>query len=104
MAVQSLVETAYDKADMEDGQSEPHTFCLSTIFQTMMEKLLLVTDREDGHLANLRSSSYEAIMEMIKNSPTDCYPVVQQVTLVIMGRIAQVCRALSCVDLVVFVI
>ena len=40
--------------------------------------------------ANLRSAAYEALMEMIKNSPRDCYATVQRMTLIILERLNQV--------------
>lgn len=46
--------------------------------------------RPDGHQNNLRSSAYEALMEIVKNSAKDCYPAVQKTTLVIMERLQQV--------------
>ncbi|KAL2765164.1 importin subunit beta-1 isoform 2 [Daubentonia madagascariensis] len=44
----------------------------------------------DGHQNNLRSSAYESLMEIVKNSAKDCYPAVQKTTLVIMERLQQV--------------
>ena len=43
--------------------------------------------RPDGHQNNLRSAAYGAIMEMVKNSPKDCYDTVLKTTYVIMERI-----------------
>lgn len=40
--------------------------------------------------ANLRLAAYEALMEMIKNSPRDCYATVQRMTLVILERLNSV--------------
>jgi importin subunit beta-1 len=40
--------------------------------------------------ANLRSAAYEALMEMVKNSPRDCYVTVQKTTMVILERLQQV--------------
>ncbi len=37
--------------------------------------------------ANLRPAAYEALMEMIKNSPRDCYETVQHTTLIILQRL-----------------
>lgn len=48
------------------------------------------TDRADGAQANLRSAAYEALMEMVKNSPRDCYATVQKTTLVILDRLQHV--------------
>jgi importin subunit beta-1 len=41
----------------------------------------------DSNVNNLRISAYEALMELIKNSPADCYPVVQQTTIVILTKL-----------------
>ena len=55
-----------------------------------MERLLVTTDRQDAATANLRSAAYEALMEMIKNSPKDCYEVVKQTIMVVLDRLQQV--------------
>merc|ERR1712178_116467 len=48
------------------------------------------TDRTDGSSNNLRSAAYEALMEMVKNSPSDCYVTVQKTTMVILERLQNV--------------
>jgi importin subunit beta-1 len=48
------------------------------------------SDRPDAAQANLRSAAYEALMEMIKNSPKDCYVTVQKTIMVILERLQQV--------------
>lgn len=40
--------------------------------------------------ANLRSAAYEAIMEMVKNSPSDCYAAVQKTTMIILEKLNHV--------------
>ena len=55
-----------------------------------VERLLVTTDRQDAATANLRSAAYEALMEMIKNSPKDCYEVVKQTIMVVLDRLQQV--------------
>lgn len=40
--------------------------------------------------AKLRLAAYEALMEIIKNSPTDCYSTVQKTTLFVLERLNQV--------------
>ncbi len=35
-------------------------------------------------MSNLRIAAYETLMELIKNSPKDCYPIVQQTTIIIL--------------------
>ena len=46
--------------------------------------------RTDGGQHNLRSAAYEALMEMVKNSPKDCYVTVQKTTMVILERLQKV--------------
>ena len=43
-----------------------------------------------GSQSNLRSSAYEALMEMMKNSPKDCYATVQKTVVVILERLQHV--------------
>ncbi|RXM32669.1 Importin subunit beta-1 [Acipenser ruthenus] len=89
-AFSSLAEAAYEAADVADDQEEPATYCLSSSFELIVQKLLETTDRPDGHQNNLRSAAYEALMEIVKNSAKDCYPAVQKTTLVIMERLQRV--------------
>ena len=46
--------------------------------------------RPDGNQHNLRSAAYEALMEMVKNSPRDCYITVQKTTMIILERLQRV--------------
>ncbi|KAL1776437.1 importin subunit beta-1 [Sigmodon hispidus] len=85
-----LAQAAYETADVADDQEEPATYCLSSSFELIVQKLLETTDRPDGHQNNLRSSAYESLMEIVKNSAKDCYPAVQKTTLVIMEWLQQV--------------
>uniref|UniRef100_A0A4W4GEK0 Importin N-terminal domain-containing protein n=1 Tax=Electrophorus electricus TaxID=8005 RepID=A0A4W4GEK0_ELEEL len=89
-AFSSLAEAAYEATDAAEDQEEPSTYCLSSSFELIVQKLLETTDRPDGHQNNLRSAAYEALMEIVKNSAKDCYPAVQKTTLVIMERLQQV--------------
>uniref|UniRef100_A0A8C7VH08 Importin N-terminal domain-containing protein n=1 Tax=Oncorhynchus mykiss TaxID=8022 RepID=A0A8C7VH08_ONCMY len=89
-AFSSLAEAAYEATDAAEDQEEPATYCLSSSFELIVQKLLETTDRPDGHQNNLRSAAYEALMEIVKNSAKDCYPAVQKTTLVIMERLQQV--------------
>ncbi|XP_064646328.1 importin subunit beta-1-like isoform X2 [Lineus longissimus] len=89
-AFSSLAEAAYEAADTPDDTSEPPTYCLSSVFQVIVNKLLMTTDRPDGGQHNLRSAAYEALMELVKNSPKDCYPIVQEVTVIILDRLEKV--------------
>ena len=87
-AFNSLAEAAY-KA-VEAAEEEPSTYCLTKYFNYIVAKLLETTERNDGNQANLRSAAYEALMEMIKNSPKDCYAIVQEVTRIILTRLEQI--------------
>ncbi|XP_064844579.1 importin subunit beta-1-like isoform X1 [Oncorhynchus masou masou] len=89
-AFSSLAEAAYEGTDAAEEQEEPATYCLSSSFELIVQKLLETTDRPDGHQNNLRSAAYEALMEIVRNSAKDCYPAVQKTTLVIMERLQQV--------------
>ncbi|XP_034302242.1 importin subunit beta-1 isoform X3 [Magallana gigas] len=89
-AFSSLAEAAYDSADTGDDNAEPATYCLSTYFEPIIEKLIQTTDRSDGNQHNLRNAAYEALMEMIKNSPKDCYAIVQKTTLVVLEKLERV--------------
>ena len=89
-AFTSLALAAYDKAECNEEEEAPQTYCLSAFFNPIVEKLLLTTDREDAGSNNLRAAAYEALMEVIKNSPKDCYGTVQTTTLTILSRLQQV--------------
>uniref|UniRef100_H2ZAY2 Importin N-terminal domain-containing protein n=1 Tax=Ciona savignyi TaxID=51511 RepID=H2ZAY2_CIOSA len=84
-AFSSLAESAYEAAEVTED--DPETYSMSGVYSNVVEKLLQTTDRADGHQNNLRNAAYEAVMEMIKNSPKDCYEVVLNTTRVILDRI-----------------
>ncbi|XP_017005381.1 importin subunit beta [Drosophila takahashii] len=84
-----LSDAAFEAAVTTEGET-PETYALSPYFEYIITQLLETTDRSDGAQANLRSAAYEALMDMIKNSPLDCYLVVQRTTLVILERLNQV--------------
>ena len=91
-AFNSLAAAAYAAAVPEKADPDfvPETYCLSTYFSPIVEKLLDTTDRPDANNSNLRSAAYEALMEMIMNSPKDCYGTVQRTVMVILERLQQV--------------
>ncbi|XP_044737597.1 importin subunit beta isoform X1 [Chrysoperla carnea] len=95
-AFSGLAEAAYEAAESTSGGGEdsnsnqPETYCLSQYFEYIIQRLLETTDRADGAQANLRGAAYEALMEMVKNSPKDCYVTVQKTTMVILERLQQV--------------
>ncbi|EDV54520.1 importin subunit beta [Drosophila erecta] len=84
-----LSDAACEAAVTTEGET-PETYALSPYFEIIITQLLETTDRSDGAQANLRGAAYEALMDMIKNSPLDCYLVVQRTTLVILERLNQV--------------
>ncbi|OWR52529.1 importin subunit beta-1 isoform X1 [Danaus plexippus] len=88
-AFTGLAEAAYEAVDGGDSH-QPKTYCMSTYFDFIVQRLLETTDRQDAAQHNLRSAAYEALMEMVKNSPTDCYVTVQKTTMVILERLHQV--------------
>ena len=53
---------------------------MSRYYAPIVEKLLETTRRPDANQSNLRNAAYEAVMEMIKNSPEDCYQTVLKTT------------------------
>ena len=77
-------------AEAQNGDETPQTYPLSVYFDPIVDKLLETTDRGDAASANLRSAAYEALMEMLKNSPKDCYGTVQKTLLTILTRLQQV--------------
>ena len=78
-AIVALVKAAYEAAREEgtDVSGQPETYALSHVYQGMITELVRVTDRPDGHQANLRLAAFETLMELIKDSPKDCYQHVQ---------------------------
>ncbi|XP_012277181.2 importin subunit beta-1 [Orussus abietinus] len=89
-AFTGLAEASYESAEGTNDGNQPDTYCMSQYFDFIIQRLLETTDRPDGAQANLRSAAYEAIMEMVKNSPRDCYVTVQRTTMVILERLQQV--------------
>lgn len=88
-ALSGLSEAAYEAACTSEDTT-PDTYCLSKYFEYIITKLLETTERPDGGQSNLRSAAYEALIEMVKNSPNDCYITVQSTTLVILQRLNQI--------------
>ncbi len=48
------------------------------------------TNRGDSAQSNLRTSAYEALMDVIKYSAKDCYGIVQQTAVAIIERLRSV--------------
>ncbi|CAL1266262.1 unnamed protein product [Larinioides sclopetarius] len=89
-AFSSLAEAAFEAAEVTEENQEPNTYCLSGYFEVIVAKLLETTERPDGNQANLRNAAYEALMELVKNSPKDCYVWVQKTTMIILERLNHV--------------
>ena len=69
-AFTSLSDAAYDlAASNTDLEETPKTYQMSKYYSAIVQKLLETTLRSDGNQNNLRAAAYEAVMEMIKNSP-----------------------------------
>jgi len=90
-AFSSLAESAYEAAEnvAADNEEEPATYILSGCYEQIITRLLATTDRADASQNNLRSAAYEAIMELLKSSPRDCYHIVQRTTETIIQRLQQ---------------
>ena len=88
----SLVKAAYQIAKDQgtDETGEPESYVLSPVFEEMVKRLITTTDRPDAGENNLRISGYEALMELIKNSPKDCYLHIQRTTLDVLERLQRV--------------
>jgi len=87
----SLARAAYSHAECPDDDDEtPNTYLLSPYFDEIVKKLIETTDRPDGNQSNLRNAAYEALMEMIRHSPKDCYVTVQNTTVTIIERLNRV--------------
>jgi importin subunit beta-1 len=98
-ALSSIAIAAMDMArPQDDDEATPDTYILTKYFEPIIEKLLATTERQDGNQNNLRSAAYEALMEMIKNSPKDCYTTVQKTTIVILGRLESVIQLESSIQ------
>ncbi|KFD58653.1 hypothetical protein M513_00346, partial [Trichuris suis] len=63
------------------------TSVLSGAFENLVGELFKVTDRRDAHQSNLRIAAYEALMELIKMSPVDCYKTVQSIVVGVTTRL-----------------
>ncbi|VDN00908.1 unnamed protein product [Thelazia callipaeda] len=90
-AISSLAKAAFDMACRQgtDNSGQPETYILTSCFEGMVNELIKATDRQDAHISNLRIAAYETLMELIKNSPKDCYPVVQSTTVIVLRKLEQ---------------
>ncbi|XP_057303593.1 importin subunit beta-1-like [Hydractinia symbiolongicarpus] len=87
-AFSSLADASYENAQQgtADDDDEPATTVLSKKFEAIVNKIIITGDRSDAHLNNLRSSAYEAVMELVKNSPKDVYPVIGMLIMSILAK------------------
>jgi len=86
-ALSSLAVAAYENAQpTSEEDEEPQTTVISDKFEFIINKIIMTGDRPDAHLHNLRSSAYEAVMELVKNSPKDAYPTIQHTLLAILNK------------------
>jgi len=86
--ITSLVEVVYEAAQEKNPESdEILTYGLSGAFGTIVAKLLEVANRPDAQVSNLRVAVYEALMSLIQHHAKDCYPVVQQLSVAILGHL-----------------
>ncbi|CAI4225736.1 unnamed protein product [Auanema sp. JU1783] len=90
-ALVSLVKAVYHCAvnNGTDSTGQPDTYALSFCFQAMVDELIKTTDRPDSNQSNLRLAAFETLMELIKNSPKDCYPAVQNTTIIMLKKLEQ---------------
>merc|ERR1712226_1599340 len=88
-ALSSLAVAAYENATSEEDE-EPQTTVLSDKFEFIINKIIQTGDRPDAHLHNLRSSAYEAVMELVKNSPKDVYGTIQNTLLAILAKMPNI--------------
>lgn len=49
-AFSSLADAAYEATDAAEDQDEPSTYCLSSSFELIVQKLLETTDRSESDL------------------------------------------------------
>ncbi|KRY33121.1 Importin subunit beta-1 [Trichinella spiralis] len=87
-ALSSLTSAVYEVSLQQTPHGEqPATYVLSPCFAGLVEQLLQTADRTDAYQSNLRIAAYESLMSLIKDSPKDCYTVVQNTLLVILKRL-----------------
>ncbi|XP_037942599.1 importin subunit beta-like [Teleopsis dalmanni] len=85
-AIIGLAKGAYELANMEKNVF-PETYCLSPFFENIVSQILETTQREDATSSNLRASAYDALINLISNSPIDCLHIVERVTTLILHRL-----------------
>ncbi|KAI6182664.1 Importin N-terminal domain-containing protein [Aphelenchoides bicaudatus] len=71
-----------------DDSGEPETFILSPCFKQLIDELIKTSERTDANVG-LRNAAYEALMELVKNSPKDCYLVVKDTTVIVLKKMEE---------------
>lgn len=89
-AFSSLAEAAHDHALSTSVTDTVETYPLSSSFETIVTKIFNATERGDSAQSNLRTSAYEALMDLIKFSAKDCYVVVQRTTVHILEKLQKI--------------
>eukprot|EP00123_Amoebidium_parasiticum_P012176 comp21174_c0_seq1/m.28704 comp21174_c0_seq1/g.28704 ORF comp21174_c0_seq1/g.28704 comp21174_c0_seq1/m.28704 type:complete len:622 (-) comp21174_c0_seq1:399-2264(-) len=79
-AFNNLAAAAYDAEREKSNDGVVQTYPLSPMFESIVGKLVETTNRPDANMSNLRYAAYEALNQIITNSPEDCYPVVLTAT------------------------
>lgn len=77
----------YNMAAACEDTNEANSNVLSSFMQEVLRKLLVVTNREDWDVDNLRTSAYEAINVMVSNSAQDMLSVVQALLVEALNRL-----------------
>ncbi|KAI7688052.1 Importin subunit beta-1 [Sarcoptes scabiei] len=87
LAIGSLAENANDLANPNDSETVPDSNALSEYYEEIITHLFQCTERVDSLLNNLRSSAYEALIDMIKYCPKNQYGIVRKTSELIMDRL-----------------
>ena len=69
-------------------ESDHTTSPLSPFFQSIIQALLVTTDREDAGDSRLRASAYETLNEIVRCSTEDTAPIVVQLVPVVMQKLS----------------
>ncbi|XP_019853838.1 PREDICTED: importin subunit beta-1 isoform X2 [Amphimedon queenslandica] len=89
-AFSSLAEAACDSALQACSTDDVETYALSSSFEQIVSTILATAERNDAVHSNLRTAAYEALMDLIKYSPKDCYIVVQKTVLHVLDSLQKV--------------
>ncbi|KAI3383644.1 hypothetical protein SNEBB_009233 [Seison nebaliae] len=84
----SGIGAAFPNKSCEDER--PNTYVFSENFDELFRRLLIVSDRNDGNRSNLRTAAYQAIMNLLRYSPNDCYRMVKESTTIMIERLEQI--------------